>query len=328
MLTFITIVALACLSCGDPLPSAKKRSGTPEDTRPVTTSMPANSVGNTETNKVSESNENDMAELEETAESSNMGAKFYAFLESALEKRGMKTSDICDESHPVQKRILNEYGALFLTDQSALPPPTCMFTSSEQVFAFQNQAGIQAHEIANAQVELQPAAMKALLAARDEAKSQGMDITPRDGAEAGRRGFDDTLRLWNSRFEPACDYWMSKGKLSAEQVARLKSLPIIDQVREVLELEKRGIYFAKSLDKSILYSVAAPGTSQHLSMLAIDINEFENKAIRKIMANHGWFRTVKGDAPHFTYLGVKEDQLKNMGLKKISPDGEFWIPNV
>ena len=47
------------------------------------------------------------------------------------------------------------------------------------------------------------------------------------------------------------------------------------------------------------------------------------------MGKHGWFRTVQGDAPHFTYLGVKPDELKNLGLKMIeNKDGEFWIPNV
>ncbi len=47
------------------------------------------------------------------------------------------------------------------------------------------------------------------------------------------------------------------------------------------------------------------------------------------MGNHGWFRTVKGDAPHFTYLGVKESDLKNLGLQKVeTKDGYFWVPNV
>jgi hypothetical protein len=47
------------------------------------------------------------------------------------------------------------------------------------------------------------------------------------------------------------------------------------------------------------------------------------------MGNHGWFRTIKGDEPHFTFLGVKEEDLKNLGLQKIdTPKGEFWVPNV
>lgn len=255
--------------------------------------------------------------------------KFYVVLDDVLQKRGLKRKDVCDETDPVQHRILREYGAIFLTAESVMPPPSCMFTSVDEVAKFQEKAGIQSENVNEAVIELQPKAMKALLEAREEARSQNLDITPRDGAEAARRGFEDTLRLWNSRFEPACEHWKLKGRLSVEQVERLKSLPVKDQVKEVLELEKRGIYFNTWFNNSILYSVAAPGTSQHLSMLAFDANEFGNAKVRKILANHGWFRTVKNDTPHFTYLGVKESDLKNMGLKKIKTgDGDFWVPNV
>jgi hypothetical protein len=176
---------------------------------------------------------------------------------------------------------------------------------------------------------LQANAMDALLKAREEAKSQGLDITPRDGSEAGRRAFDDTLRLWKSRFDPACEYWKKKGRLTDDQINRLKSLPVNDQVKEVLELEEQGIYFNTFFNATILSSVAAPGTSQHLSMLAFDANEFKNERVREILGKHGWFRTVKGDAPHFTFLGVKEEDLINMGLQRIETnDGEFWVPNV
>jgi hypothetical protein len=95
-----------------------------------------------------------------------------------------------------------------------------------------------------------------------------VDITPRDGAEAARRDYADTVRLWNSRFLPALDHWKQVGRLSEWQVDRLRALPINDQVREVLELEKEGIFFSKDLSKSVLYSIAAPGTSQHIAMLA------------------------------------------------------------
>ena len=106
----------------------------------------------------------------------------------------------------------------------------------------------------------------------------------------------------------------------------MKSEPIKQQVADVLQLESQGIYFSTNFDKSILYSVAAPGTSQHLSMLAFDAKEFGNEGVRKIMAKHGWFRTVRSDQPHFTYLGYAESELPSLGLKKVS--GGFWIPDV
>ena len=176
---------------------------------------------------------------------------------------------------------------------------------------------------------LQPEALKQLLKAREEARKEGLDITPRDGAEAARRNYEDSVRLWNSRFEPALDYWLSQGRLTAEQVSRLRGLPLSQQIAEVLELEKDGIYFSKDLSKSILYSIAAPGTSQHIAMLAFDVNEFENPRIREIMARHGWFQTVLSDLPHFTFLGLKEKDLPKHGLRSVEVNGQvFWIPNV
>ncbi|HVF22718.1 MAG TPA: hypothetical protein VM941_06590, partial [Pyrinomonadaceae bacterium] len=194
---------------------------------------------------------------------------------------------------------------------------------------FQEEAGVKTEYIAYDHVELQPEALKHLLKAREEAQKEGLDITPRDGAEAARRNYEDSVRLWNSRFEPALDYWLSQGRLTAEQVKRLRGLPLSQQVAEVLELEKSGIYFSKDLSKSILYSIAAPGTSQHIHMLAFDVNEFENPRIREIMAKHGWFQTVLSDLPHFTFLGLKEKDLPKRGLRSVEVNGQvFWIPNV
>ncbi len=281
-----------------------------------------------EPEKMNESNEAEKAQ------------KFYNALDKILPKRGLKTATLCDQNDSVSKRILEEYGSFFVASESVSPPPACMFTTAEEVNQFQAKAGISSENISGANVELQPNAMKALLSAIEEAKSQGLTITPRGGQEAARRSFDDTLRLWKSRFEFSLKFWQEKGKISVEQSEKLLSLPIKEQVREVLELEKNGIFFNKSLrpdgsilnekaDRSILYSVAAPGTSQHLSMLALDVEEFENKKVRDILANHGWFRTVQNDNPHFTYLGRSEAELERFGLKKIEKDtGEYWIPNV
>jgi hypothetical protein len=137
------------------------------------------------------------------------------------------------------------------------------------------------------------------------------------------------LQLWQTRFLPALNYWLTQGRITEEQVERLKGLPLRGQIAEVLELEKRGIYFSKDLSKSILYSIAAPGTSQHIAMLAFDVNEFDNPRVREILGKHGWFQTVLSDLPHFTFLGLKEKDLPKHGLKRTEVDGQtFWIPNV
>jgi len=256
-------------------------------------------------------------------------APFYEALAKALKKRKIKLDAICPPADPVARRILEEYGAIFVADKKVTLPPVCIFTSEEQVTKFQDEAGFDAEAIGFEEVQLQPEALKKLKKAREEAQKENLDITSRDGAEGARRNYEDSVRLWNSRFQPALDYWLSKGRLTAEEVARLRSLPLLQQVAEVLELEKTGIYFSKDLSKSILYSIAAPGSSQHIAMLAFDVNEFDNPRVREIMAKHGWFQTVLSDLPHFTYLGLKEKDLPKNGLRSLEINGQvFWIPNV
>ena len=254
---------------------------------------------------------------------------FYAALKRALDARKLRLEDLCDTSDAVSHRVLEDYGAMFLADSSVLPPPVCLFTNEADVLEFQREAKPTAAQIGGARIELQPAAMSALLAAREEARAAGLNITPRGGTEAARRSYDDTVRLWNSRFFPALAHWNKLGRLSKEQVERLRSLPLRDQVREVLELEKTGIYFNTDFSKSILYSIAAPGSSQHIAMLALDVEQFADERVRKILARHGWFQTVKSDMPHFTYLGLDERDLPARGLRALLVGKQlFWIPNV
>ncbi|MEK6281990.1 MAG: hypothetical protein AABN95_16670 [Acidobacteriota bacterium] len=256
-------------------------------------------------------------------------ASFYEVLRKALKKRKTVVERICPPSDVVARRVLEDYGAMFLADKKVKTPPTCIFISESQVEQFQDDADYITETMAGADIELQPEAMKALLKARDEAREEGLDITPRDGAEAARRSYQDSLELWNTRFLPALDYWLAQGRLSEEQVERLKNLPLHTQIAHVLELEKKGIYFSKDLTKSILYSIAAPGTSQHIAMLAFDVNEFADPRVREILGKHGWFQTVLSDLPHFTFLGLKEKDLPKNGLRNVEADGQiFWIPNV
>lgn len=254
---------------------------------------------------------------------------FYKTLEHELRLRGTSIADICLPGDGVGRRVLHDYGAMFVGTDKVLPPPLCVFTSEEEVARFQSEAGFSAGEFGGATIELQPAAMTALLQARDEARAEGLEITPRDGAEAARRSYADTVRLWNSRFLPALAHWTRRKRLTESAAERLRKLPVRDQVTEVLELEKEGIFFSKDLSKSVLYSIAAPGTSQHIAMLAFDCNEFLDRRVREILGQNGWFQTVLSDLPHFTYLGLKEAELPDRGLKKVEVDRQtFWIPDV
>jgi len=254
---------------------------------------------------------------------------FYRALDRALAERGVNLSTICPDHDNVARRVLHDYGAMFVSGSDILPPPACVFTSEDEVTKFQNEAGVASAKIGDATIELQPAAMSALLIARAAALAEGLNITPRDGAEAARRSYADTVRLWNSRFLPALDHWTAQGRLTEADANGLRALPINKQVAKVLELEGQGIFFSKDLSKSILYSIAAPGTSQHIAMLAFDANEFLNARVREILAAHGWFQTVLSDLPHFTFLGLTEDELTGRGLKSVEVNSQtFWIPNV
>lgn len=95
-----------------------------------------------------------------------------------------------------------------------------------------------------------------------------------------------------------------------------------------------------------MYKVAIPGSSQHHLGLAIDVINSQPRLCGKICTNelmkNGWFRTVRYDAYHFTYLGIVEKntrlteiKLRSMGLKKVRCKDydevnniEYWVPNV
>ncbi|WP_298920756.1 D-alanyl-D-alanine carboxypeptidase family protein [uncultured Nostoc sp.] len=75
----------------------------------------------------------------------------------------------------------------------------------------------------------------------------------------------------------------------------------------------------------ILGLVAPPGTSQHLWGLAIDLR-VGTKEQRKALNQNGWFQTVENDVPHWTYVGLLEDNLPLFGFKKQVIRGiTYWI---
>jgi hypothetical protein len=228
---------------------------------------------------------------------------------------------------PVEKLLLCEYGAMFVAD-GVTPPPFVVFPDAESVHAFQTITPHTNAVIGGIEFTLQTEAMTSLVAAVEQARATGLCISPR-GPDSAARDYPDTVTLWESRVEPALDYWLREGRISAEIAERIRRSEPFDQVPIVLELEQDGIYFAKDLSKSIIYSVAPPGASQHLAMLAFDVAEFDEPEVRSVLASNGWFQTVTSDLPHFTYLGVDEYELSGRGLKRVESGGRvFWIPDL
>lgn len=228
----------------------------------------------------------------------------------------------------VGKRLLNEYGAVFVARGGAIPPKTVIFKDEAEVSAFQSSLEKSSETIGDFTVELQTPAMNALKEAIAEARAAKLTITPR-GSDSARRNYAQTVELWASRVDPGLVHWVANGKLKQEDADRIKALSPFGQVPEIFKLESEGLFFAKDLSKTIIYSVAPPGTSQHLSMLAFDVAEFDDPRVREILTKHGWFQTVVSDLPHFTFLGVREDELPGLGLKKITNGGrDFWLPDI
>jgi len=226
------------------------------------------------------------------------------------------------------KLLLKEYGSVFVARGGVTPPNTVVFKDQAEVTSFQNSLKTSTESLGGFSLELQAAAMDDLKKAIADARSAGVSVSPRD-KDSAKRSYDETIELWASRVDPALKHWVGKGKMTQAQADKLKALTPYEQVPEVLKLETQGIYFAKDLSKSIIYSVAPPGTSQHLSMLALDVKEHEDPKVRDILAKNGWYQTVKSDLPHFTYLGVSESELEKLGLKKVTDDGRtFWIPEI
>lgn len=237
-------------------------------------------------------------------------------------------SDFVQPADDALRLLLREYGAVYVARGGTTVSKKVAFKDEADVRSFQSSFQSASEAIGGFKVELQAPALKALKEAIAEAKSAGVAITPR-GADSARRGYEETVKLWASRVNPGLDHWVGRGRVTQADAARIKALSPYDQVPEILKLEKQGIFFAKDLSKSIIYSVAPPGTSQHLSMLALDVTQNDNAKVREILAKHGWYQTVVSDMPHFTYLGLPESELPSLGLKKTTSAGRtFWVPDI
>ncbi len=241
--------------------------------------------------------------------------------------KGRKFEEACDLSDPVDRRIFLEYGAMFLS-KGVTHPMVCVFKDQAEVAAFQKMVRKRTENIGGTTITLQESAMNALLAAIAEAAKEGKSITPRGGPTGAARIYDDTARFWNNRFSNGLEHWMKQGRIRKDEADAARALPTKEQIARVLEWEAEGVFFSTGFNKSILYSVAAPGTSQHLFLLALDVTQFADPKVRGILMKHGWFQTVKSDQPHFTYLGRSEKELPGLGMKTwMMGDQRFWIPD-
>lgn len=232
---------------------------------------------------------------------------------------------------PIEKRLLAEYGAMFVA--TATPPPVIVFSDAKEVEAFQSSLTAARAVFGEHEIELQSKALSALVAAAREIKEIGASLSAR-GSDAGRRSYQDTEKLWTRNVTRGLEHWQNLDRITAESAESIRRLPLAKQVEEILKLEQtEHLFFGTFFDKSILYSVAAPGASQHLSMLAFDVAEYEDPEAEETLRRHGWYRTVLADLPHFTYLGHDPEALPGLGLARIQRSSgnrvyDFWVPDL
>jgi len=233
-------------------------------------------------------------------------------------------------SSPIELRLFAEYGAVFVT--AATPPPVIIFDDATQVDEFQSSLSLGWGVFGDYEIQLQAVALGALAAAAAEMAERGGSITAR-ASDAGGRSYEDTVRLWTRNVTRGLEHWKGVGLISGERAQSIRELSPVAQVSAILNLEDtEQLFFGTFFDKSILYSVAAPGASQHLSMLAFDVAEYEDYECDEVLGGHGWYRTVPNDLPHFTYLGHDRDLLPRLGLRRVERIiGErvygFWTPD-
>lgn len=183
--------------------------------------------------------------------------------------------------------LLRVYGAPFINSQSEIKfPPKVIFGNDQETKDY--QATLTMGKVNNTNnCYLQKVAADALNKARS---LQNIPLKSGYGASDCTRDFATNLRFWQKYAN-----------------------------KNTLEKVKKG------QETRILSIVAPPGSSQHLWGLAIDLR-VSNQKQRQILNQNGWFQTVINDLPHWTYVGVAEQDLPQFGFKnQVSRGITYWV---
>ncbi len=215
----------------------------------------------------------------------------------------------CDPSKAVEKAILEEYGAVYISKMATFSD-TCRFKDEAAVTKFTGQFKVATNKFSFGDFYLQSTAKISL--ENVFSKLGGYINVARNCNDPGNctSGINND---WSLRtYKQTEDNWNN-------------NLPsdLQGKTEEWIVVNKR--YYMRSY--------AIPGASQHNLGLAIDVNnkgaKICNDNCEKVLNDNGWFRTVITDAYHFTYLGYKETELPSKGLKKVINNNKaYWIPDM
>ncbi|MDQ3712583.1 MAG: hypothetical protein M3388_10245 [Acidobacteriota bacterium] len=76
-------------------------------------------------------------------------------------------------------RLLKDYGAMFVARGGAVPPPKIVFENGAECADWQNRIAVRRENFGGINVELQTAAMTALINAREELRARNLPVTAR-----------------------------------------------------------------------------------------------------------------------------------------------------
>ncbi|PAX52409.1 D-alanyl-D-alanine carboxypeptidase family protein [Brunnivagina elsteri] len=183
--------------------------------------------------------------------------------------------------------LLRQYGAVFINKNPLIKlPPKVLFPNSQETKQYQTTLTMGKVNTGN-NCYLQKAAADALNKSRTQSN---ISLKSGNGGGDCTRTFETNLRFWR----------------------KYANNNTLEQVRQGKETR-------------ILSVVAPPGTSQHLWGLAADLRVSNSKQ-RQVLNQNGWFQTVEGDVPHWTYLGVSEENLNQLGFReKIVGNIPYWL---
>jgi hypothetical protein len=237
---------------------------------------------------------------------------------------------VCPEANDkTARRVLAEYGAVFAASEKVTLPPVCIFVDEVSVREFQSKLNVTEIDVNGSVIRLQTAAAKSMQTLLQSASVLNVSVRPLDGSVAGGRDYADTKRIWLSRVDPALEYWTRRGKITEDESYVFLLTSLKEQIERIIGWEESGLLFGTGRAISIFTSTAPPGTSQHISLIAFDVAPPVTSMVRMLFNANGWYQTVKGDAGHFTYLGVVESDLPKRGLRSVLHNGTlYWVPNI
>ncbi|WP_193196123.1 D-alanyl-D-alanine carboxypeptidase family protein [Nostoc sp. MG11] len=191
--------------------------------------------------------------------------------------------------------LLRAYGAAFVNPDTEIKlPQKDIFANEQETQEFQDTL-IMGQVDGTKDCYLQKSAADALNKARSSYRGASLtlqNIPLKSGYGSGdcTRSFATNLRFWH--------------KYANNQI-----LARVQQGKET----------------KILGLVAPPGTSQHLWGLAIDLRA-SNQRQKQALNQNGWFQTVENDIPHWTYIGLREENLSQFGFKNQVVRGiTYWV---